>query len=150
MWEILNIFTGSICIKLITYLHNLMSRLILIDDDPIYQKISKIMVREYSHIEDIVASDDGQATLNYLIENKENAEKLPDYILLDIHMPGFTGWDFLNGFKKIYRSLGKVIKIYIVSSSIDPGDVKRSYDYSFVKKFIIKPINKEFLHELVA
>ncbi|HWD87613.1 MAG TPA: response regulator [Mucilaginibacter sp.] len=127
-----------------------MSKIILIDDDPIYQKISQIMVKEYSHVDEIVTSGDGKDTLDYLIENRENTDKLPDYIFLDINMPEFNGWDFLNGYKKIYHSLRKAIGVYIVSSSIDPNDIKRSYDYSFVKKFILKPLNREFLNELLA
>jgi len=108
------------------------------------------MVKEYGHVDEIVTSNDGKATLDYLIENRENAEKLPDYIFLDLNMPKFNGWDFLNGYKKIYHSLKKVIKVYIVSSSINPDDIKRSQHYSFVKKFLPKPLNRDFLHELLA
>jgi len=127
-----------------------MSKLILIDDDPIYQKISQIMVKEYGHVDEVVTSNDGQATLDYLIENRENTEKLPDYIFLDLNMPKFNGWDFLNGYRKIYQSLKKVIKVYIVSSSVNPDDIKRSQHYSFVSKFLNKPLNRDFLHEMLA
>ncbi|MBS1504074.1 MAG: response regulator, partial [Bacteroidetes bacterium] len=91
-----------------------MSKVILIDDDPIYHRISQIMMREYGRAEEVISSTDGKATLNYLIENKEKEERLPDFIFVDLNMPEYSGWDFLNGYRKIYHSLAKAIKVYIV------------------------------------
>ncbi len=127
-----------------------MSKLIMIDDDMMYHKIAQLMLKEYSHVGEVVSSTDAKATLDFLEENKSDREKLPDYIFLDLHMPQYNGWDFLNGYKKFYRSLKKAIKIYIVSSSIDPNDITRSKQYKFVDSFIVKPLRREFLHELMA
>ena len=126
-----------------------MSKLILIDDDVMYHQITHIMMEEYSPVKEVVSSMDGKATLDYLIENKENDENLPDYIFLDLTMPEYDGWDFLNGYKKVYNSFKKAIRIYIVSSSIDPNDIERSKKYSFVDSFIIKPLKRDFLKGLV-
>lgn len=127
-----------------------MSKMILIDDDMMYHKIARFMVKAYSPVKEIISSTDGKATLEYLIENKTHEENLPDYIFVDLNMPGYDGWDFLNGFKKIRASFSKAIKVYIVSSSIDPVDIKRSKRYSFVNSFLMKPIKKEFLQTLLA
>lgn len=126
-----------------------MSKLILIDDDIIYHKIAQVMLKEYSPVNEVVSSTDGKATLEYLIENKANNKNLPDYIFVDINMPKYNGWDFLNGYKKIRKSLQKAIRIYIVSSSIDPNDIKRSKSYTFVQSFIVKPLRREFLQALI-
>jgi two-component SAPR family response regulator len=126
-----------------------MSKLILIDDDEIYHRIAQVMLKEYAPINEVVSSTDGKATLQYLIENKANNDNLPDYIFVDINMPVYNGWDFLNGFKKIRKSLQKAIRVYVVSSSIDPSDVKRSKSYTFVKSFIVKPLKREFLQALL-
>ncbi|MGZ3999959.1 MAG: response regulator [Mucilaginibacter sp.] len=126
-----------------------MSKLILIDDDELYHQMAHIMLEEYSPVKEVISSMDGKATLDYLIENKENDENLPDYIFLDMTMPEYDGWDFLNGYKKVYNSFKKAIRIYIVSSSIDPNDLERSKKYSFVDSFIIKPLRRDFLRQLV-
>lgn len=126
-----------------------MSKLILIDDDELYHQMAHIMLEEYSPVKEVISSKDGKATLDYLIENKENNENLPDYIFLDLTMPEYDGWDFLNGYKKVYNSFKKAIRIYIVSSSIDPNDLERSKKYSFVDSFIIKPLRRDFLRQLV-
>jgi CheY-like chemotaxis protein len=125
-----------------------MSKLILIDDDVIYHKVAQFMIKGYGPENEVVSSMDGKATLEYLKKNRLNDENLPDYILVDLNMPGYNGWDFLNGYKKIYSSFHKIIRVFIVSSSINPVDVKRSKDYSFVSSFIMKPLNKEFLQAL--
>ena len=127
-----------------------MSKLIMIDDDEIYHKISQLMVKEYSPVREVVSSTDAKATLHYLEENKENAENLPDYIFVDLSMPEYDGWDFLNGYRQICDSFRKVVKVYIVSSSIDPQDIERSKRYSFVDSFLIKPLRRDFLSKLIA
>ncbi len=126
-----------------------MSKLILIDDDLIYHRISQLMIKGYSPVKEVISSVDGKATLDYLIENKSNNDNLPDYILVDLNMPNYDGWDFLDGYKKVYDSFKKAIQVYIVSSSISPYDISRSKDYSFVNSFIMKPLRKEFLEGLI-
>ena len=127
-----------------------MSKLIMIDDDEMYHKISQLMVKEYSPVDEVISSTDAKATLEFLDENKENADNLPDYIFVDLNMPGYDGWDFLSGYQKICNSFRKAVKVYVVSSSIDPKDISRSKAYTFVKSFIMKPLSQEFLHELTA
>ena len=126
-----------------------MSKLILIDDDVVYHKIAQFMIKGYSPVNEVVSSTDGKATLKYLKENRSKDENLPDYIFVDLNMPGYDGWDFLNGYEKIRNSFHKIIKVFIVSSSIDPIDIKRSKNYSFVSSFIMKPLNREFLRALI-
>ena len=126
-----------------------MSKLILIDDDVLYHQMAHIMFEEYSPVKEVISSTDGKATLDYLIDNKENEENLPDYIFLDLTMPEYSGWDFLNGYKNVYNSFKKAIHVYIVSSSINPDDIERSKAYSFVDSFIIKPLKRDFLKGLV-
>jgi two-component SAPR family response regulator len=102
------------------------------------------MTLKYSELSNNATySFDGEVVLDYLEENKLEFKSLPDYIFIDLYMPRFNGWDFLNGFQNIYKSLKKNIKIYVVSSSVDPRDVDRSKLYPFVTTFISKPVMKD-------
>jgi CheY-like chemotaxis protein len=85
---------------------------------------------------------DGNLVLDYLEENKMRISALPDFIFLDLYMPGNSGWDFLNGLQKIYKNLKKEIQVYVVSSSIFQMDIKRSKGYPFVTNYITKPMMK--------
>ncbi|MGZ3750476.1 MAG: response regulator [Mucilaginibacter sp.] len=125
-----------------------MSKLILIDDEPIFHKIVQ-MTLKYSELSNQATySFDGEIVLDYLEEKKSEFKALPDYIFIDLYMPLFDGWDFLNRFQNIYKSLKKNIKIYIVSSSVDPRDVDRSKLYPFVTTFISKPVMKDIFDSI--
>src|SRR5581483_8664710 len=125
-----------------------MSKLILIDDEPIFHKIVQ-MTLKYSELSNQATyCYDGEVVLDYLEEKSSETMSLPDYIFLDLYMPRFDGWDFLNRFQKIYQSLKKKITIYVVSSSVDPRDIDRSKTYPFVTTFISKPVIKEIFDNI--
>lgn len=117
-----------------------MSKLIIIDDDPIHHKMVQYMLNKNELSKETTYTFDGKLVLDYLQENKNKITCLPDYIFLDLYMPNGSGWDFLNGFQEIYRSLRKEIKIFVVSSSIFQMDINRSKSYPFVTSYITKPL----------
>jgi CheY-like chemotaxis protein len=119
-----------------------MSRLVIIDDDPIHHKIVQYMLTKNELSKETTYAFDGRLVLDYLEENKTRITALPDYIFLDLYMPNSSGWDFLNGFQEIYKSLKKDIKVFIVSSSIFQMDINRSKNYPFVTSYITKPLMK--------
>lgn len=60
------------------------------------------------------------------------------------------GWQFLDAFKAIKNQLSKSITIYMVSSSVDEYDLRRSSQYQEVANYLIKPVVKERFTELLA
>ncbi|MDB5025152.1 MAG: response regulator [Mucilaginibacter sp.] len=125
-----------------------MSKLVLIDDESIFHKIVQITIRDSELAKQATYSFDGEIVLDYLEEKKSDSQSLPDYIFIDLYMPSFDGWDFLNRFQNIYKSLKKTINIYIVTSSIDPRDIDRSKKYPFVTTFISKPVMKDIFDDI--
>ncbi|MDB5153320.1 MAG: response regulator [Mucilaginibacter sp.] len=125
-----------------------MSKLVLIDDESIFHKIVQITIRDSELAKQATYSFDGEIVLDYLEEKKSDSQSLPDYIFVDLYMPLFDGWDFLNRFQNIYKSLKKTINIYIVTSSIDPRDIDRSKLYPFVTTFISKPVMKDIFDNI--
>ena len=111
-----------------------------IDDNEYEHYIVESLIKSYSDLKEITFFLNGRDPLKFIDQNKLNADKLPDIILLDLFMPDFSGWDFLEEFEKIYSSLAKKIKIFIVSSSVDKQDIARSESYPFVKSFFTKPL----------
>ncbi|HVV54124.1 MAG TPA: response regulator [Mucilaginibacter sp.] len=120
-----------------------MSKLILIDDEPVFHKIVQMTLKYSDLSKEATYAYDPEVVLDYLEEKSAESRALPDYIFVDLYMPRFDGWDFLNRFQNIYQKLKKNIKIYIVSSSVDPRDIDRSKHYPFVTTFISKPVMKE-------
>jgi CheY-like chemotaxis protein len=125
-----------------------MSKLVLIDDESIFHKIVQLTIKDSELAKQATYSFDGELVLDYLEEKKSDSQSLPDYIFVDLYMPSFDGWDFLNRFQNIYKSLKKTINIYIVTSSIDPRDIDRSKLYPFVTTFISKPVMKDIFDNI--
>lgn len=123
--------------------------LTLVDDDEIFVFLTTKMLQQSKLVDLIKIFENGHDALVYLKENIGDIEVLPDIILLDLSMPIMDGWQFLDEFVKINPVIGKKIIIYICSSSISPDDVIRAKSISAVSDFIIKPMTKEKLVEML-
>ena len=72
-----------------------MSKVFIIDDDPIHQRIAQIMIAKHELFDEYSSYTEAELALDYLKENINNNIGLPDVILLDLNMPVVDGWDFL-------------------------------------------------------
>lgn len=122
----------------------------LIDDDRIYQFTAQKTIEATQLASHILAFHHGKEAINFIQANQECGETLPDIIFLDINMPEMDGWQFLDAFKAIKHKLSKSIIIYMVSSSVDEYDLRRSSQYQEVTNYLIKPVVKERFTELLT
>ncbi len=127
-----------------------MSKVFIIDDDPIHQRIAQIMIAKHELFDGYSSYTEAELALEFLRENVKNTETLPDVILLDLNMPVVDGWDFLEAFEKFQTELSKNIRIFIVTSSVDEKDKLRSQTFSFVKGFISKPLSPDIIRSTIA
>ncbi|WP_290699989.1 response regulator [Lacinutrix sp.] len=124
----------------------------IIDDDTVYVNLVKKIIETKKLCENLLVFSDGKQSIDYfeaLLENLD-AENIPEIIFLDLNMPVMDGWEFLERFTKIKNKFGKVITLYVVSSSINPIDVTRAKSLSSVKDYLIKPINIAELENIFA
>jgi CheY-like chemotaxis protein len=126
-----------------------MCKLIVLDDDKIQHLLIKKMLIKYDVFNDTIFSDDGKSILDFLSLNKTNGGILPEILFLDLNMPKLSGWRFLEALNGLYPQLTKALTVYVISSSVDPQDVKRSSKYSFVKSYLIKPVSRERLNSII-
>ncbi len=119
----------------------------IIDDDPVFVLLFKKIMQKIGQFETVLNFENGQLALDDLIEKFNNKEPFPDIIFLDINMPVMDGWEFLKALEK-YEFKDK-LNIYMVSSSIDPTEIKKSKKFKTVKRFISKPVSaSDFLKNL--
>lgn len=118
----------------------------LIDDDEIYIFTTKKLIEKVDFCEEVAVFENGKEAIDAIKFTIKNKNELPDVILLDLNMPIMDGWQFLDEFIRIKSK--KNIKIYIVSSSIDPSDIARANTYNMVSNYIVKPISREKLQEI--
>lgn len=122
----------------------------LIDDDPAFVYITEKIIEKTNKFKEVKVFDNGLNALNYLKENVKNSLHLPDIIFLDLSMPVMDGWQFLEEYALLNIENKSKITVYICSSSISPYDITRAKNISEVTDFIIKPITKEKLTEIVS
>jgi CheY-like chemotaxis protein len=121
----------------------------IIDDDPMTSFYIKRLA-ELGELASIISIyDQAQGAAEYLLHHGKTAEHLPDYILLDIYMPGLDGWGFLSQFAEIKDRLAKKIEICIISSSNHPADRERAEKLTFVRTYVQKPITLNALKEMI-
>lgn len=117
----------------------------IIDDDPIHVFVTKKAITSAKIGKTILVFENGKEAFDKLKELMSSKENLPDLILLDINMPIWDGWDFLDEFTQI--PVDKEIIIYVVSSSNNPTDLQKASTYKKVNNYLIKPITMEKLKE---
>ncbi|GAA4326003.1 response regulator [Mucilaginibacter gynuensis] len=120
------------------------TRVYVIDDEPLDNIIFKMLLKRVNSKIQVDAINDGRNAINKLIQMcKTKPEGLPDYIFLDLNMPGMNGWDFLAEFKRFGINQYKKIHINILSSSVYWEDINKSLSNPLVEHFFNKPINLE-------
>jgi len=118
----------------------------IVDDDPIHIFTTKRILKMEKVCDKILVYKDGKEAYEGLKGMIVDNLDLPKLILLDLNMPIWDGWDFLDEFTKIERS--KEIKILINSSSQNSEDLNRAKSYESVDGFIFKPFTiEQFKHE---
>ncbi|WP_207425277.1 response regulator [Pedobacter sp. SYSU D00535] len=122
--------------------------IILIDDDPVQQKVAEVYVNRYKAFDQYNSFNKAKTALTFIDDNKLDPKNLPDVILLDLQMPDFSGWDFLDKFADLLPVLKKNIDIYILSSSLDPEDELKSKQYPCVQGFYTKPISRNLIKDI--
>lgn len=116
---------------------------LLIDDNPIDLMINEKTVLRFNPEIQLHKASSGQLALDML----SSGELAPDLILLDIKMPLMNGFEFLDALETL--SIEKNFAIHMLSSSIDPSDLKEAEDREIVKSYIEKPISMDKLAKII-
>jgi CheY-like chemotaxis protein len=121
----------------------------LIDDDPIFVYLTRRIIVSIDRQCKIDEFTDGDLAIRYLREICEKTELLPDIIFMDISMPVMDGWEFLDEYSLLRPKIKKDIALFIVSSSISPQEVERSKTFHTVSDFLIKPLERGKIVEII-
>jgi len=116
---------------------------LLIDDNYIDNFVTRKILQNSNFAETIVVVRSADEAI---VSLREGSVK-PDVIFLDVRMPVMSGFEFLDEYDKIdiYK---EDIKIFMLSSSLDPLDLRKSSDNKYISQFIHKPLTQKVLEEL--
>ena len=111
---------------------------VIIDDDAVVLFLHKILVQKSSLSSSLSCFDNGNDAYSYLCSR---TTKQPILVLLDINMPGMSGWDFLE--KISQDECDNNVWVVMVTSSINSSDREKARKYSRVIDYLEKPLSKE-------
>jgi CheY-like chemotaxis protein len=112
-------------------------KVMIIDDDDLSRLIVKKMIRKFDFADEVVECATAIEGLNCL---NTNSLALPEIIFLDINMPVLNGFEFLDKFEKLNKTVKEHCAIIMLSSSVDPDDIKRAEANKWVRSFLSKPL----------
>jgi CheY-like chemotaxis protein len=119
---------------------------LLIDDNYIDNFVTR-KILETSHFADnIFVMQSPQEAMEALRTGKIK----PDVIFLDIRMPLMTGFEFLQEFDELPLDNKQDIKIFMLSSSLDPIDMNNSKGNKWIAQFVHKPLTRQALEDLCS
>lgn len=120
-------------------------RIMIIDDNLIDQMITAHVLRSNTTNEEILIMENAYSALDYLETNKNNLNVIPSLILLDLDMPGMSGYEFLQHFKNFAQELKDLCRIIVLTGSDIQADLDRVEADPYVSKLINKPLSKNQL-----
>jgi CheY-like chemotaxis protein len=127
---------------------NRINSILLIDDDQINNFINKRIIKKLNIAEEINIALNGEEALSYIQKYCGSTGHCPELIFLDINMPVMNGFEFLNEFKNLELENKRNVKIIVLTTSANPGDMQKLKEHS-IKGFVNKPLTEKKILELI-
>lgn len=126
----------------------LINNIYLVDDD----KMQNFLMGKFLEKTGLVAHThtylDGKAAYEALREMTENDPAFPQVIFLDLNMPVWDGWVFLDEFQKLPHA--NAITVYILTSSTNQQDFEKAVTYGLGEQFFVKPLKLDSLKDVLT
>ena len=116
---------------------------LLIDDNYIDNFVTSRLLENSKFADNVIIRQSSAEA----IEALRDGTVTPDVIFLDLRMPVMDGFEFLQEYDKLDIAKDGV-KIFMLSSSLDPTDLRRSLANKYITQFLHKPLTKKILEEL--
>lgn len=118
---------------------------ILIDDDAIFNYIHEKTLRNQCPQCSIISFVSSQKALDFVIEHYSGGSTIPLCLFLDINMPEYNGFAFMDQLLLRLPNFMEENPIYILTSSLNEKDKQKAALYPNLKGYLEKPLNRHQL-----
>lgn len=126
-----------------------MKKILIIDDDDVFEFITRELIAEYYPEIEVVSHLSSKDGLQYLKESIAAPDNKPDVLFLDIRMPEMDGFELLDELALSYTITDLApMRIFMLTSSLDANDYRKSTETPFISGFISKPLETEQLKKI--
>ncbi len=118
-------------------------KVILAEDDEGHATLIKRNLKRSGLLNEIIHLKDGQETLDFLFQGKEDKEKVKNVaslLLLDIKMPRVDGIEVLQKVKQ--DEFLKKMPVIMITTTDDPREINKCHELG-CSNYITKPIDYE-------
>jgi CheY-like chemotaxis protein len=119
-------------------------KILLIDDDEITNYINENLIESVGIGKQIATYKAAEKALNDIRDEDEHP---PTLILLDLKMPVFDGFDFLEDYNSLPASIKKNLRLMVLTTSENPKDLKKLKELGDYE-VIVKPLTQENLSNI--
>ena len=113
-------------------------KFLVIDDNEIDRLITSRLLTS-GGMTDVHTVNGGLEGIDWIKKHVNNiGQKL--VVLVDIMMPGMDGFQFMEAFDTLDTSVKQLVQVFMLSSTLDPRDIKRAANNKTVKELLSKPL----------
>ena len=122
--------------------------ILLIDDDVIVNSINKKLIESLNKFDSVEIKSNPELALEFFENKIKNKKNLPGVILVDISMPEIDGFEFIDSVEEILdeNNIEEIPSFIMLSGSKYKRDFEKFDKTPIIKKFLMKPLNKEELN----
>ena len=124
------------------------NQVMIIDDNDIDNFITQRVLSKANFTNQIHICTSASKALEYIKLHKDNIEKIPNVIFLDLNMPVVDGFVFLFEFEDFPDAVKNKCRIVVLSSLLDKVAIDKVLRNEFVTDFIPKPLTEAALQRL--
>src|SRR4051812_27437392 len=121
---------------------------LIIDDNEIDVLVNRRLITLTSFSENIIISSTAEEALDFLKRECTSAKHSPDWIFLDIHLPGMDGYGFVEEFKKLPDFVQNKTRLVVLSAFQKQEKLEKLLLNDFVFGQFEKPLTRESLKSL--
>jgi CheY-like chemotaxis protein len=124
------------------------NHVLIIDDNDIDNFITQRVLNKFNFTNQVDICTSASKALDYIKLHKDDIEKIPNVIFLDLNMPVVDGFVFLFEFEDFPQAVKDKCKIVVLSSLLDKVAIDKVLRNDFVTDFIPKPLTEAALQRL--
>ena len=118
---------------------------LLVDDNEADNFFHRLAIEETGLAGEIVAAETGAEALELLATAKIE----PELIFLDVNLPGMSGWEFLEAYRRLSAELSRAEVVFLTTSSA-PEDRQRARSLGARGGLRCKPLTAEGFRRVVS
>ena len=113
-------------------------KFLVIDDNEIDRLITSRLLSS-GGMTDVHTVNGGMEGINWIKQHIDSIGQTL-VVLVDIMMPGMDGFQFMEAFDTLDASVKRATQVFMLSSTLDPRDIKRAANNKTVRELLSKPL----------